>query len=53
MFEEGERGPSDEMRLQFEAVSQLPEDDRRVVRAMLDSMILKHQTRKIVESLSS
>lgn len=53
VFEEGERGPSQEMRLQFEAVSQLPDEDQRAVRAMLDGMIIKHQTKRMVGSLSS
>ena len=53
MFEEGERGPSEQMRLQFEAISQLPDEDQRAVRAMLDGMIVEHQAKKIVGSLSS
>lgn len=53
VFEEGERGPSEEMRLQFEAVCQLPDEDQRVVRAMLDGMIVKHQAKRMVRSLSS
>lgn len=53
VFEENERGPSDELRLQFEAVSYMPEDDRRIVRALLDGMIVKHQTKQLVGGLSS
>ncbi len=53
VFEEGERGPSEQMRLQFEAISQLPDEDQRAVRAMLDGMIVKHQAKKMVGSLSS
>jgi transcriptional regulator with XRE-family HTH domain len=53
VFDEDERGPSDEFRLQFEAVSQLPEEDRRVVKALLDGMIVKHQAKRMVGSLSS
>jgi transcriptional regulator with XRE-family HTH domain len=53
VFDEAERGPSDEFRLQFEAVSQLPEEDRRIVKALLDGMIVKHQAKRIVGSLSS
>lgn len=53
VFDDGERGPSDEFRLQFEAVSQLPEEDRKVVKALLDGMIVKHQAKRIVGSLSS
>ncbi|TWB47528.1 hypothetical protein [Nitrospirillum viridazoti] len=53
VFDEAERGPSDEFRLQFEAVSQLPEEDRKVVKALLDGMIVKHQAKRMVGSLSS
>jgi hypothetical protein len=53
VFDEGERGPNQEMRLQFEAVSQLPDEDQKVVTAVLDGMIVKHQANRMVGSLSS
>lgn len=53
VFEESERGPSDDLLLQFEAVSDMPDDERRIVKALLDGMIMKYQTRKMVSSLSS
>lgn len=53
VFDEDERGPSDDLRLQFEAVSQFPEEERKIVRALLDGMIVKHQTKRLVGSLSS
>ena len=53
VFDDGERGPSDDFRLQFEAVSQLPEEDRKVVKAVLDGMIVKHQAKRMVGGLSS
>lgn len=53
VFEESERGPSDELRLQFEAVSHMPEDERRIVRALLDGMIVKFQTKQMLGGLSS
>jgi transcriptional regulator with XRE-family HTH domain len=46
VFDEGERGPSDTFRLQFEAVSQLPEDEQAVVREVLEGLIIKYQTRR-------
>jgi hypothetical protein len=39
--------------LQFEAVSHMPEDERRIIKALLDGMIMKYQTRKMVNNLSS
>jgi transcriptional regulator with XRE-family HTH domain len=53
VFEETERGPSDDLALQFEAVSHMPEDERRIIKALLDGMIMKYQTRKMVNNLSS
>jgi transcriptional regulator with XRE-family HTH domain len=46
VFDENERGPSEEFRLQFEAVSQLPEGEQAVVREVLESLIIKYQTRR-------
>lgn len=53
VFAETERGPSDDLLLQFEAVSQMPEDERRIIKALLEGMIMKYQTRKMVNNLSS
>ena len=53
VFDEDERGPSDDMRLQFEAVSQLPEEERKIVKALIEGMVIKYQARRMVENLSS
>jgi len=42
-----ERGPDEELRLQFEAVSHLPTEEKRIIRALLEGMLVKHQTRRI------
>lgn len=46
LFEEHERGPSDALALQFEAVSQLPGEEQRVVMEVLESLIIKYQARR-------
>lgn len=46
VFDESERGPSEDLALQFEAVSHMPDDERHVVKAVLDSLILTHQARR-------
>jgi len=46
VFDEGERGPDDELRLQFEAVRQFAPDEKQIVKALLNSLILKHQARR-------
>ena len=46
VFGENERGPSDDLALQFEAVSQFTEEEKQTVRALLEGLILKHEARK-------
>ena len=46
LFGKDERGPGEDLRLQFEAVSRFDEEEKRVVRSLLEGMILKHQVRR-------
>ncbi len=46
VFGETERGPTDELRLQFEALSQFDAEDRKVAKAVLESLILKHNAKR-------
>ena len=46
VFDEDERGPSDELRLQFEAVSAFDDEDREIARAVIESLILRHQSKR-------
>lgn len=46
VFEENEREPQDELKLKFEAVAQMDEEERRSILALLDAMILRHQTKR-------
>ena len=41
-FEEGERAPSDDWKLQFEALSQFDDKEREVAKAVIDGLILRH-----------
>lgn len=50
LFDEDERGPSDELRLQFEAASRLDEDEQRLVREVIDGVLLKHDAKRWVGS---
>lgn len=52
VFDEGERGPDDEFRLRFEALSQLDAQERAVVKELLDGMLLKHQAKRLAVSAS-
>ena len=53
LFEDGERGPDDELRLQFEAVSAMPAEDKELAKSMLEAIILKHQVAGAVRQLSA
>ena len=53
LFDEHDRGPSDDLRLQFEAVSQFPDEERKIIKALLDGMIIKYQTKRLMGNLSS
>ncbi|WP_311202179.1 helix-turn-helix domain-containing protein [Erwinia pyrifoliae] len=48
IFEEGEREPQDEMKLKFEAVKQMDEEEQKSIGSILDAMILKHQARRLL-----
>jgi len=46
VFEENQRGPSDDLMLQFEALSQFDNEDKQVAKAVLESLILKHNAKR-------
>ena len=52
LFGKDERGPDDDLRLQFEAVSRFDPDSKRVVKQILDSMILQQEARRWSSSRS-
>lgn len=53
LFDKDERGPDEDMRLQFETISRMPTEDKKIIRALLEGMIIKHQTKEMVGGLSS
>ena len=52
VFDESERGPDESLRLQFEAVSYMPDEEKKIIKALLEGMIMKYQTKKMVSGLS-
>ena len=48
VFEKGERGPDEDLRLQFVAVSRMPLENKKIVKALLEGKIIKHQTRQML-----
>ena len=53
IFKEDERALSNTLQLKFEAVSQMSDEDQRTIQSLIDGMILKHQTKKMVSNLDS
>lgn len=46
LFGKDERGPDDELRMQFEAVTRFDPEEKQVIRSLLEGMILKHEARR-------
>lgn len=46
LFEEHERSPQGELAYQLEAIGQLPEEEQQVIREVLESLIIKYQSRR-------
>jgi transcriptional regulator with XRE-family HTH domain len=45
LFEKDERGPDEDLKLQFEAVSRLDPEEKKVIRSVIESIILRHEAR--------
>lgn len=45
LFDENERGPSDDFKLLFEAVARL-DDERRTLREVIEGMLIKHEAKR-------
>jgi transcriptional regulator with XRE-family HTH domain len=46
VFDKDERGPGDRMRLLFEAVDRMGEEEQNVIRELLEGMIAKYEMRR-------
>lgn len=46
VFDEDEREPGDQLKLHFEAVSQLDPDEQRTILELIDGMLIKHDARR-------
>lgn len=50
LFDKDERGPSGDLRLQFEAVERLSEEDQRTIASLIDAYLKKGQIESIMQS---
>lgn len=46
VFDQDERGPDEELRLQFDAIKHLDADEKNVVRSVLESILIKHDAQR-------
>lgn len=46
LFDQDERGPDEELRLQFEAVSHMPPREKAVIKELLEGMIIKYEAHR-------
>jgi transcriptional regulator with XRE-family HTH domain len=46
LFGKAERGPDEDLRLQFEAISRFDDDEKKVVRSVLEGLLLTHEARR-------
>ncbi len=46
IFENHERSPDEDLRLQFEMLTQFSSDEKKVAKAVLEGLILKHAAKK-------
>ena len=47
VFDDDERGPSEDFRMQFEALHQFNDREKLIARELLDSLILKHAANQL------
>ena len=50
VFSEEDRAPSDDFRMQFDALSQFTDEEKMIAKALLDSLILKHTANQLARS---
>jgi transcriptional regulator with XRE-family HTH domain len=46
LFETDERGPDEDLRLQFEAVTNLDDGEKAVIKELIEGMLLKHDAKR-------
>jgi transcriptional regulator with XRE-family HTH domain len=46
LFGKAERGPDEDLRLQFEAISRFDEEEKKVVKSVLEGLLLTHEARR-------
>ena len=50
LFDDAERGPEDDLRLQFESVKRRDPDEKAAIRTLIEGVITKHEVRRLAGS---
>ncbi len=53
LFEKDERGPGDELKLQFEAASRLDPEEKKVILSVIESIILRNTMKEAARRFST
>jgi transcriptional regulator with XRE-family HTH domain len=46
VFDKDERGPDEDLRLQFEATARLTDDEKRVLKTVIEGILLTHEAKR-------
>ena len=46
VFDDNDRGPNDRMKLMFEAIQNLKDDEQNIIHELLEGMIVKYESRR-------
>jgi len=46
LFAKDERGPDEDLKLQFEAVANLDAEEKKVIRSVIESVLLRHEAKR-------
>ena len=50
MFEEDERQPDDSLNLLLEGISKLDADEKKMIKEIIEGILLKHQAKQLIKS---
>lgn len=50
LFGQGDRGPDDDRALHLEALNRLDDDEKHTVRALIESILLRHEARRLART---
>jgi len=51
IFDQDERGPDEDLRLQFEALTRFTPEEKKIAKAVLESLILKHDANRFAATV--